>query len=114
MLDMPHSVSVENDARLSMDHSVTPEVPVKVEVQAVHEDIDMGEADWNDSQKEDGEQGRGENGTDEAQAEDVDVAVKAEKVDMKLADLFTDMDSDEEFPSSNIKSSPPQPSSPPM
>lgn len=90
-------------------------VPTNGEVQPVQQqDVDMEEADWSDSQRGDDEQQEKKNGT-EAVSTEPEVTVKAEKVDMKLADLFADMDSDEEFPSSNnIKSSPPQPSSPPM
>jgi len=112
---MPHSVVPENESLHTLNNMDAPKNTADGEVQPVDTgDVDMEEADWSDSQRGDDGQEKKDPKSNAVEAGVSEVTVKAEKVDMKLADLFADMDSDEEFPSSNIKSSPPQPSSPPM
>lgn len=94
-----------------MDTMPSQEDAVRDEVKAAVEDVDMEEQQWSES----------DNGDEKVQVTEPEkeigipsIVVKEEsKPDMKLEDLFADMDSDDEFASSAVmRSSPPQPSSP--
>lgn len=115
---MPHSVSPEDtttqdtfiaDAETNNDETQTTEDTVMADAAANHGDSQLSEAmDQDMTMVDAGVEG-------EVVPE---VTVKAEEMsEVKLEDLFADMESDEEFPSSNtrdtkVSSSPEAPSSP--
>jgi DNA primase small subunit len=116
---MPHSVSLEEttphqdtliaDAGINNDETRTTEGTVTADVAVSNENSQFSESMDQDMTMVDAG----------VEGETIpEVAVKAEeKPEVKLEDLFADMESDEEFPSSNVpdvkvSSSPEVPSSP--
>jgi DNA primase small subunit len=113
-----------------MPHSVSPEGTSTPEIDTIIEDAetDTGDTQTTGTLTADAVTNNGDTQLSEVMDEDLTMAeagvegdeilVKVEeKPEVKLEDLFADMESDEEFPSSNIKdikvpSSPEAPSSP--
>lgn len=106
---MPHATTPDSQAIATQD-TMTDTAPPNGDTQATNDDITMAEPDALPSVT---------NG-DAAATDNGDGEEETKKSEVKLEDLFADVDSDEEFPSSRPQATPQSsspdaaPSSPPM